>query len=582
MPIDEDVIAWLLKELQAGRRLTLEELKQHAPDQETLERMHSIRELFPTPDDWQADAVICRHYRLLRRIGQGGAGEVWLAERSGEEQTPVVLKRALGPQSKSVAAASLTRIKERAMISDLAAGMALPQHPHIITYHGFEMHEDALVVVMDHANRGSAGDQIDSDSTALSWGNLVRWATQSAWGLAFMHIHGLIHQDVKPGNILLRETDGVTNALISDFGLVQTPTAETFRNHRLSRAATRGLTRNYASPEQHDGDDLTVRSDTYSWAKTWIHFGTGDPHADPDDLSLWEKRLGPAPRPQAAQDLLKLLRECLNEDPMERPNLSEAAYAMRFLVKHLDPEAPAIDLPRQTRSGIDRSEASREQAMQITEQLNTRTTAGLLGVDQKGLSAEEKADLETFLSAVHADAVRLFGVKASMYLRNEQLDRALDSINVAELHALEGIESPEGRRRANGIACALLELVLATDAGYRERSSHALRRALDKALYILDELQRLGPLDRECRELLSLIFERMSGEPRMYRRRNQRTQGEEVEKRHHSPPEYVEIPMPIRSGPRKKTHRTSNPPMSVYGLKERVITLLNHGSFEDE
>ena len=151
---------------------------------------------------------------------------------------------------------------------------------------------------------------------------IVDVAIQFAWGLQYAHEKGLVHQDVKPGNVLM-SPDGT--AKVSDFGLAN---ARRFTGEKPTVAARPGqsilvpgsgfLTPEYASPEQLRGEGLSRKTDVWSWAVSLLEMLTGE--------LTWASGLA---APYVLQDLYdgacssdplaNLLERCLAQAPSDRP-----------------------------------------------------------------------------------------------------------------------------------------------------------------------------------------------------------------------------------------------------------------------
>jgi serine/threonine-protein kinase len=195
-------------------------------------------------------------YRLVRELGHGGMGSVWLAERTdGLVRRPVALKLPHGAWPRSRLAERLQR--ER----DILAGL---EHPHIARlydagltaagqpYLALEYIEG---VPIDAYCRGADG------RPPLTVAARVRLLLQVAYAVAYAHGKLILHRDLKPQNILVTP-NGTVHLL--DFGIAKLLTDGETHDTQLTQVSGRALSPDYASPEQIRGEALGVTSDVYS------------------------------------------------------------------------------------------------------------------------------------------------------------------------------------------------------------------------------------------------------------------------------------------------------------------------------
>ena len=147
---------------------------------------------------------------LLHTLGQGGFGEVWLAQDTvlGDHHVAIKFLKAANPD----------RDKEFLVEMRALAGLRLPG---IVTFHHHFQHQKQLALVMEHCAGGSLARRLQDEYPVdvQVWINqVVQWMVQLCDTLAVVHARGLVHHDIKPLNILLR--DGM--AVIADFGIVNT------------------------------------------------------------------------------------------------------------------------------------------------------------------------------------------------------------------------------------------------------------------------------------------------------------------------------------------------------------------------
>ncbi len=186
-------------------------------------------------------------YRIIRQLGRGGMGVVYLAE-----DTMLAREIAL-------------KILDRAMTSDAsfeerfrqeARTIARLKHPNIVQVHALERIEGELAIEMEYVEGGALSEVIVDRAQAIQ----IIYDTLEA--LACCHGLGIVHRDVKPSNILI---SGERRALLTDFGLSKLLSA--YHASMMSAISTSALfvgTPRYAPPESWDAQEASARWDVYS------------------------------------------------------------------------------------------------------------------------------------------------------------------------------------------------------------------------------------------------------------------------------------------------------------------------------
>src|SRR5882672_6543891 len=193
----------------------------------------------------RADEPLPPRYRIVRRLGRGGAGTVVLA-RDQRIDRPVAVK-----------------ILERAEARDLerfrreAALAARVRSRSIVQVHELDEWRGRPYIVMEYVDGGNLADR------ELSTRALLGVAHEVASALAQAHETGIIHRDIKPENILL---DRASRAYVSDFGLATDAMAPLAASGSASGAITG--TPWFMSPEQARGEPADARSDVFSLGAT--------------------------------------------------------------------------------------------------------------------------------------------------------------------------------------------------------------------------------------------------------------------------------------------------------------------------
>ncbi|MFE9022108.1 serine/threonine-protein kinase [Streptomyces sp. NPDC007808] len=260
--------------------------------------------------------LIAGRYRLHESIGRGGMGEVWRAY--DETLARQVAVKLLLPQDSDPTATSRFRLE--------AQTAARIDHPNVVGVRDFGEFENRLFLVMELVD-GDSLARVLARSGSLPAERVARIAAQAAAGLAAAHREGIVHRDIKPGNLLL-DADGTLK--IGDFGI-----ARFMDDPGAALTATGQIvgTSLYLAPERALGKQAGPASDVYALGCVLYQLLTGRPpfqadsavailHQHLDAVPVPPRELGVPGLPPAFENYLLGL---LAKEPEHRPAAQQAA-----------------------------------------------------------------------------------------------------------------------------------------------------------------------------------------------------------------------------------------------------------------
>jgi serine/threonine-protein kinase len=266
-------------------------------------------------------------YRIVRALGRGGMGIVYLAEDTRLAR-PVTLK-ILHPHDTSD-----DRRRERLRLEARAAAALV--HPNVATVHALEEIAGQLFIVSEYVPGRTARERLDQGG-ALPVDEAIDVALQVARGLDAAHRQGIIHRDLKPENILIGENRAVR---ILDFGIARTITSEP-EHPRLTAAGVMVGTPGYMAPEQLEGSAGDVRSDLFALGTVLYELVSGgNPFQGKTSSSTAARIMTAEPVPLSHLNpifppaLDAIVARCLKKDPAERfESAAELAGALDALAR---------------------------------------------------------------------------------------------------------------------------------------------------------------------------------------------------------------------------------------------------------
>ncbi|MBD3288227.1 protein kinase [candidate division KSB1 bacterium] len=243
------------------------------------------------------------HYHLLKKLGEGGMGVVYLAEDTRLERKVAI---------KFLPHHIAGNTEERLRFENEAKAAAALNHPNIATMHAIEHADDELFLVMEFVDGHELKELISEKQYGLSEEEALNYAAQIAAGLQVAHDKGITHRDIKSGNIMVTKSGSIK---LMDFGLAK------FRNSaQLTQIGTTIGTAAYMSPEQAKGTDVDQRSDIWSFGIVLYEMLTGQlPFRGAYEQAIIYSILNEAPDPVSISPRLSaIIEKCLQKDIADR------------------------------------------------------------------------------------------------------------------------------------------------------------------------------------------------------------------------------------------------------------------------
>jgi hypothetical protein len=343
----------------------------------------------PAASTLPAELVDHPVYRVLRELGHGGMGVVYLAENKlmGRKEALKVVSREL-MERRTVAERFLREIRNSAQL----------QHPNIVTAYSATQIGDRIVLAMEYVE-GCDLAKLVRDQGPLPVAQACHFVHQVALGLQHAHERAMVHRDIKPNNLMLARVGNRAVVKILDFGLARV-THEAPLDGGLTRHGQMLGTPDYIAPEQTlSARTADIRADIYSLGCTLYYLLTGGPPFQAPSLyeilqahqSMDATPLNLA-RPEVPAELAAVAAKMMAKDPANRfQTPRDVAQALKPFFKATDARAAPSDV-----------EAPRVgPAVAVRTAAVTPAKVATSSAPARAPSAEKRAEGE------HIDSVRL-------------------------------------------------------------------------------------------------------------------------------------------------------------------------------
>src|SRR3954449_12995836 len=288
--------------------------------------------------------VILGRYRMERRLGAGGFGVVWLAwdEKLEREVAVKVIQRERG---------------EGERVEREARAAARLNHPGIVAIYELASDEQDVYLVSELV-RGRTLAEL-TKAGAISDRDVARIGIALCEALEHAHARGVIHRDVKPGNVMVlaEPAAGAGFAKLADCGVAHVATADA-----LTHTGDIVGTLAYMAPEQAEGARVTPACDVYSLALTLYEAWTGTNPVRAAGPAATVRRLG-RPLPSLARmrrdlplQLCDVVDDALDIDPVRRPAPARLSAELKAAEKELEDEGGLVEPETLRRVGLATSE----------------------------------------------------------------------------------------------------------------------------------------------------------------------------------------------------------------------------------
>ncbi|MFJ5221470.1 serine/threonine-protein kinase [Streptomyces sp. NPDC088400] len=290
--------------------------------------------------------LLAGRYRLGETIGSGGMGKVWRAQDELLHRTVAVKELTAGRYASEADRAVLHQRTQKE-----ARAAARITHPGVVTVHDVLDHDDRPWIVMQYVDGPSLADVI-KESGAMASREVARVGIEVLAALRAAHAAGVLHRDVKPGNVLLAR-DG--RVLLTDFGIAAIEGDST-----ITRTGELVGSIDYLAPERVRGADPGPASDLWSLGVTLYTAVQGtSPFRRTSPLSTMQAVVMEEPvHPELAGPLAPVITALLSKNVEARPDAARVEQLLRAVMKGQAPAGGGADATTRVATDGDRQSAA--------------------------------------------------------------------------------------------------------------------------------------------------------------------------------------------------------------------------------
>ncbi|EFH80094.1 protein kinase domain-containing protein [Ktedonobacter racemifer] len=401
---------------------------------------------------WHIGDTLLDQYEVMGTLGEGGMGTVYKVHHRGwnidlavKSPKPALFARAGGKEN---------------FVREAETWVNLQLHPHIVSCYYVRIIDEIPRIFAEYVDGGSLADWIGSrrlyegeQQQALE--RMLDVAIQFAWGLHAAHEQGLVHQDIKPANVMMTP-DGVVK--VTDFGLAKARAmaseqgSEEDNGLRSMLVSSRGMTPAYCSPEQAAGQALSRKTDMWSWGVSLLEMWVGEvtwrsgvlarevlSSYEPQDTAI----------PPIPAEFVKLLARCFESRPEARPAtmLEVASILQEIYAREIGqvypreaPQAASMQADTLNNRALSLYDLGKvEQAMQVWEQalhvhpqhLETTYNRGIALWRQGAMADETLIHQMEMAQATHHSHGQASYLLAQVHLEQGKVYKALSLLEEA-------------------------------------------------------------------------------------------------------------------------------------------------------
>ncbi|GGT09444.1 serine/threonine protein kinase [Nonomuraea spiralis] len=311
-------------------------------------------------------------YSLVERLGRGGMGEVYLATTRRGEQVALKVLHDLTEDEMS-----------RVRLEREVRALRRVESPYVAKVLDADLSCARPYLVMEHIEGVTLLERV-RQSGPLDLGQLVHMAQGIAAALAIIHAAGVVHRDLKPGNIIM----GTEGPVLIDFGIAQVLDAT-----RLTMTGTFLGTPGYTAPEIFADEHVDSPADVHAWAATVAFAATGRPTfgRGTAEAQMYAVLNGQADLKGVPVALLPLVRAALNREPGKRPTAALLADRLSRLAKATNgPDGEASPSAEETSRGENARSRANGAAAEVPAPRGRAGTEGKTPVPRSRTGADGK------------------------------------------------------------------------------------------------------------------------------------------------------------------------------------------------